>query len=175
MKRILLILLLCGCVEAPQQAKIAPSKAIEPSVQKHAEDAVENVSKSIDAWTGKVVGIVDGDTIDVLNENKETVRLRLHGIDTPERGQPFGNNAKQFVSKSIGGKMIQVEIVDEPDRYGRLIANVSQNGRLINLLLVKEGLAWHSTKYAPDRPDLVHAEKLARVAKLGLWGGSHSL
>ncbi|MEO1980099.1 MAG: hypothetical protein ABGZ24_06260, partial [Fuerstiella sp.] len=56
----------------------------------------------------KVIKIVEGDTIDVLTDDKETIRLRFQGIDTPERGQPFGNNATEFVRDTVGGKMIRL-------------------------------------------------------------------
>ncbi|MCP4509640.1 MAG: hypothetical protein GY826_24960, partial [Fuerstiella sp.] len=71
----------------------------------------------------KVVKIVDGDTIDVLTEDKKTIRLRFNGIDTPERGQPFGNNATKFVSSTVGGKMVRLVMHGE-DKYDRTIADI---------------------------------------------------
>ena len=92
-----------------------------------------------------MIKIIDGDTIDVLTDDKETIRLRFNGIDTPERGQPFGNNATDFVKDMVGGKMVSIIETDEPDRYGRLIADVYHDGKLINLELVRAGLAWHGS------------------------------
>ena len=122
--------------------------------------------------TAKVIKVVDGDTIDVLTDDKETIRIRLNGIDCPERGQPFGNNAKQFVSDSVGGQMVRI-VTHGDDRYGRAIGDIYHDGTLLNLSLVKAGLAWHYVKYATDREDLVQAEQQARALQTGLWGGSH--
>ena len=72
------------------------------------------------AWSGKVIGIADGDTITVLRD-KEQVRITLYGIDTPELGQAFGTKAKQFTSGMVFGEVVVVEPVDT-DRYGRTVA-----------------------------------------------------
>ena len=70
---------------------------------------LENVAEGVTgAVTFKVIKIVDGDTIDVLTDDKKTIRLRFNGIDTPERGQPFGNNATKFVSDTVGGKIVRL-------------------------------------------------------------------
>ena len=71
------------------------------------------------AWSGKVIGIADGDTITVLRD-KEQVRIRLYGIDCPEGGQAFGTKAKQFTSGMVFGEVVEVEPVDT-DRYGRRV------------------------------------------------------
>lgn len=146
--------------------------------------------------TGKVIKVIDGDIIDVLNNDKETIRIRLNGIDCPERGQPFGINATDFLSERLGGKLVRIESHGE-DKYGRTIGDVylpfdSETADLVekhgwtpfkngvdihsipvNSELVATGLAWHCIKYAPDRPDLADAEKTAREEKRGLWSGSH--
>ena len=98
----------------------------------------------------KVVGVIDGDTIDVLTDAKQTIRIRLNGIDAPERGQPFGNNTRETVSESIGGQMARI-VTRGDDRYGRAIGDIYHDGERINLALVKAGMAWHYVKYAPDR------------------------
>ena len=135
--------------------------------------------------TGKVVSIADGDTITILTAEKKQVKIRLNGIDAPERGQPFGRNAKQFISDKIGGQMVRV-VTHGEDRYGRTIGNVYSivydpnvftpygdeyhlKPRLVNLELVRAGLAWHYVRYAPDNKELAEAEKQAREKKLGLW------
>lgn len=118
-------------------------------------------------FTAKVVGITDGDTIDVLLDDKTTQRLRLNGIDAPERGQPFGNNAKQFLSDRIGGQLIQITPLDT-DRYGRTIAELNHNHERITLALVRQGLAWHYVRYSDD-PDLDAAQREAQANARGLW------
>ncbi len=74
--------------------------------------------------TGRVVGIADGDTFTLLLKDNSTVRIRLHGIDTPEKGQPFGNNAKQFTSNLIFNKQVKVKQTDT-DRYGLIVSNIT--------------------------------------------------
>ena len=81
------------------------------------------------AWSGKVVGIADGDTITVLREGKQQVKIRLYGVDCPERGQAFSRKAKQFISEMVFGKVVEVESVDI-DRYNRLVALVTVSKRL---------------------------------------------
>jgi len=74
------------------------------------------------AWSGEVAGIADGDTITVLNSKTlKDVKIRLYGIDAPERGQAFSRRAKQFTSKLVYGKVVEVKVMDA-DRYGRTVA-----------------------------------------------------
>jgi len=96
----------------------------------------------------------------------------LHGIDCPERGQPFGNNATQSLKDSILGNVVKVVSHDQ-DRNDRTIGDIYHNGTLINLSLVKAGLAWHYVKYAPYNTALREAEQQAREMRSGLWAGSH--
>lgn len=74
------------------------------------------------AWTGKVIGIADGDTINALR-NREQVKIRLHGIDTPEKAQAFGNKTKKFTASLVSRKIVDIESVTK-DRYGRIVALV---------------------------------------------------
>jgi len=121
------------------------------------------------AWSGKVIGIADGDTITVLRDN-EQVRIRLYGIDCPERYQAFSKKAKQSTSEMVFGKVVEVEPVDT-DRYGRTVALVTVFQRLVNEELVNAGFAWVYTRYC-DRPICERWKVLeyeAREAKRGLW------
>jgi endonuclease YncB( thermonuclease family) len=127
------------------------------------------------AWSGKVIGVADGDTITVLRD-KEQVRIRLYGIDTPEKGQAFGKKAKQFTSGLLFGKVVEVEPVDI-DRYGRTVALVTVFKRLANEELVNAGFAWVYTRYC-DRPICERWKMLeyeAREAKRGLWSDPHAI
>lgn len=126
-------------------------------------------ASSASAGTYKVIGIVDGDTVDVL-VNNSPLRLRLNGIDTPERGQPFGEKAKSELSKLIGGKFVQY-IVRDTDRYNRSIADIYIGDQYVNLWLVQQGLAWHYVAYSDD-PQLAAAEESAKAAKRGLFSDS---
>ena len=87
-------------------------------------------------FTGKVVGVIDGDSIRVMHEGKAE-QVRLAGIDCPERKQAFGSKAKQSTSALTFGKMVTVEPVAK-DRYGRTVANVLLfKGRMLNHELLK--------------------------------------
>lgn len=121
-----------------------------------------------DSWTGKVVGITDGDTIRILKDGKE-VKIRLHGVDTPEEGQPFGTRAKQFTSTLAFGKSVRAEVF-ESDKYGRSVANIYlEDGRCLNQELVRHGFAWWYQKYAQGDTNLSRLEKEARETQVGLW------
>ncbi|MCH8040150.1 MAG: thermonuclease family protein [Nitrospinae bacterium] len=118
-------------------------------------------------FTGKVVGVADGDTITVLHNGKSE-RIRLNGIDCPEKRQAYGKAAKQFASRLVYGKTVTVTVFEQ-DRYGRTIGDVIlPDGRVLNRELVKAGLAWWYRKYSDDT-SLGHLEAEAREAKRGLW------
>jgi endonuclease YncB( thermonuclease family) len=117
--------------------------------------------------TGKVVGIADGDTLTLL-VGKTQVKVRLDGIDTSERAQPFGRKAGQALAKKVFGKVVQVDDLGK-DRYGRTLGIVRLGKKTINLELVREGWAWWYRKYAPKNKELAAAEEAARKAKRGLW------
>ena len=120
-----------------------------------------------DDFTSHVVGITDGDTITVLNHGVGE-RIRLNGIDCPEKGQPYGHNAKRFTSFLVFGRRVIVRSVGT-DRYGRILAEViMENGRILNHELVKEGLAWWYRQYSTDQ-HLAKLEEQARLEKRGLW------
>ena len=119
-----------------------------------------------------MVRVVNDDTIDVLTNDNQAIRIRLNGIDCPERGQPFGNNATEFLRETIGGQTARI-VQHDQDRYGRTIGDIYHDGTLINLSLVKAGLAWHYVKYAPDNTALHEAERQAREMNNGLWSSAH--
>lgn len=126
----------------------------------------------------KVIRVIDGDTIDVLAADRVMIRLRFNGIDAPERGQPFGNNAKQYLSKTIGGKMVRLRGYGL-DKYNRSITDIylpveNAPDLLINRELVKRGLAWHYKEFS-DNEALAEDERRAQREKIGLWGGSHKI
>lgn len=118
-------------------------------------------------FSGKCVGVADGDTITVLKRGK-AVRVRLYGIDCPERGQDFYRAAKAFTSEHVYGKIVEVSPVDQDD-YGRLVAWVSADGKNLNKELVAGGLAWWYKRYAPNSRELAKLEKKARRERIGIW------
>lgn len=119
------------------------------------------------SFSGKVVGVTDGDTINVMHDGKAE-KIRLNGIDCPESHQDFGNKAKQFASGLVFGKVVTVEVKDI-DKYGRTVGEVLlSDGRSLNRELVKAGYAWWYKKYSNDN-SLGGLEIEARNAKRGLW------
>lgn len=119
------------------------------------------------SWVGKCVGVTDGDTIRVMHERREE-KIRLFGIDCPERGQDYGSSARRFTAKMAFGKLVQVTQVSR-DRYGRVVAWVEVDGQSINKELVRAGLAWWYRRYAKNRHELAELEAEARTNKTGLW------
>lgn len=111
---------------------------------------------------GKVVSIADGDTITVLDAEKVQHKIRLEGIDSPEKGQAFGTKSKEMLSELVGGKDVVVTW-EKKDRNGRILGDVH-----INLEMVQDGLAWHYKQYSKAKA-LADAEDEARKAKKGLW------
>jgi endonuclease YncB( thermonuclease family) len=124
------------------------------------------------AFTAEVISVADGDTITVLDHDKQKIKIRLYGIDCPERKQPFGNRARQATRDAVHGKVVYVTPV-EKDRYGRTVAIVAAPGReMLNSWLVKEGLAWvypQFCKQADICDRLRELEQEAREGKVGLW------
>ncbi|MDF1525928.1 MAG: thermonuclease family protein [bacterium] len=119
------------------------------------------------SFTGEVVGVLDGDTIEVMRRGV-AVRVRLDGIDCPERKQAFGARTKQFTSKLSFAE--KVTVIDKgKDRYGRTIGEVIlPDGTSLNKRLVAEGYAWWYSRYSDDE-ELRNLQAEAREAKKGLW------
>jgi len=120
---------------------------------------------------GKVVKIIDGDTFDILTKEKKTLRVRMNGIDCPERKQDFYQSAKNALSGYIFNKEVKLSITGY-DRNKRAIAMVYHNGDNINLAMIRSGFAWHFKKYSTDT-SFAKAEQQARLARKGLWSMDH--
>jgi endonuclease YncB( thermonuclease family) len=119
-------------------------------------------------YAARCVGVADGDTLTVLRDGNVQERIRLEGIDAPEKSQDYGQRSKAFTSAMTFGKVVTVQ-AKERDRYGRTVGTViAPDGRSVNLELVKAGLAWHYREYSKD-PTLAEAERSAREVKQGLW------
>src|SRR5215510_13164214 len=129
---------------------------------------------SAEPFTGKVVGILDGGTLSVLHKGK-AVQVRLHGVDTPEKAQAFGTQARKFTSDRVFQQMFTV-MVQNTDRYGRLVGDVLfPDGRSLKQELVQAGMAWWYRPYAPNDIMLAQLEAEARTAKRGLWADAHPI
>ena len=119
-----------------------------------------------DSFTGKCVGVSDGDTVSVMKDGA-AAKVRLNGIDCPESGQDFGARAKQFTSGFVFGKDVKV-VWEEKDRYGRLLGTVYVGTVNVCEALVEKGLAWHYVKYSDDKR-LHKLESVAKKAGVGVW------
>jgi micrococcal nuclease len=117
--------------------------------------------------------IIDGDTFEG-RANDSTFRIRLNGIDAPERGQDFYNVSKQRLGELCKESPLLVTLINK-DRYGRWIADVHNSNKIfINYKLVEEGLAWHFKKYSSDTL-LAALENKARANRTGLWANNNPM
>lgn len=127
--------------------------------------------------TGKCTYVQDGDSLKFIPEGAtEEVRLRLYGIDAPEKGQEFSRQSREFLSKLTQKKNIRVEVQDI-DRYGRYIGKVYVGSTYVNREVLRAGLAWYYTHHADnDRDsDLQKAQQSARKAAKGLWSNPNAV
>ncbi|MDP1635997.1 MAG: thermonuclease family protein [Gallionellaceae bacterium] len=122
---------------------------------------------------GRVVAVTDGDTVKVLDASHTEWKIRLMGIDAPEKKQAFGNRSKSNLSDLVYGKSVTVEY-SKKDRYGRIVGKILVNGVDANLEQVRAGMAWHYKQYAKeqiaeDRETYARAEEQSRTGRQGLW------
>lgn len=126
-----------------------------------------------DVLSGRVVGVADGDTITVLDRTNTQHKIRLNGIDAPEKSQAFGNVSKKSLSDMVFNQQVDVDWLKE-DRYGRKVGKVLLNNEDVNLEQIKRGMAWYFKKYKgdlvqEDRIAYVQAEQEAEANRVGLW------
>jgi len=122
---------------------------------------------------GKVIGVADGDTVTLLDDQKNQHKIRLQGIDAPEKAQAFGNKSKQSLHEMVHGKEVFVD-VQKKDKYGRSVGKILVNQTDACLEQIKRGMVWHYKQYAneqspEDRDVYAQAESTARAQSLGLW------
>ena len=122
---------------------------------------------------GLVVGVADGDTITVLDQQKNTYKIRLQGIDAPEKKQAFGEKSKQSLHDLVHSKQVRIEY-DKEDKYGRIVGKVTVDDLDICLQQLVLGMAWHYKKYqneqsVSDRALYSETELKSKSLKLGLW------
>ena len=133
-------------------------------------------------FAGKVVGVADGDTLTILTEDKQQHRIRISGIDAPEKAQPFGNRSKQNLERMAKGKDALADC-PKADRYGRAVCKVLVQpadcpacGKTLDVghAQISAGLAWWYRAYAKeqsveDRGRYESEENEARLRKRGIW------
>ena len=122
---------------------------------------------------GRVVAVADGDTLTVLDAQQKQHKIRLLGIDAPEKAQPFGQKSKESLSLLAFQKQVQVRS-SKKDRYGRTVGQVFVGNTDVCLEQVKLGMAWHYKAYQreqlpEDRVLYARAELQAREQRVGLW------
>lgn len=127
-------------------------------------------------WKGKVVKVLDGDTLHV-KKGKKVIKIRLYGVDCPEKRQKFGTEATEFATQLLLGKKVRVETM-HTDQYGRTVGVVSVGRKMLNRELVRVGYAWVYPAYCKKQPlcaELSSLEKQAKKKKIGLWRGRKPL
>jgi endonuclease YncB( thermonuclease family) len=129
--------------------------------------SVATAAKPHYALTGKVVAISDGDTLTILDDSKTQHKIRLAGIDSPEKKQAFGNKAREALGDKVFQQLVRVEVIDV-DRYHREVGRIYLGERFINMEMVRDGFAWRYIQY--DKPgEFAAAEADAREHRRGLW------
>lgn len=133
--------------------------------------------------TGKVVQVVDGDTLEVLDSQDVRHRIRILGIDAPEggkipeHGQPYGSQARDALKELVGAQPVRVVWRKQDSPYkgheGRILGDVYVDNAAgksvwVNRAMIDAGLAWHFRHY-DQRKELEDAERTARNEKRGLW------
>ncbi len=158
-----LLLLLSACEARPHPNQAAAPAASAP----HRGETL----------VGRIVGISDGDTVKVLTADLTEHKIRLAGIDTPEKAQAYGKVAKYELSQRAFGKQAEVRVLAR-DRYGRSVAQVSVDGKDLGLTMLEAGLAWFYRDYQKElspgaRQAYDAAEIRAKQAGEGLWRDAH--
>lgn len=123
--------------------------------------------------TGKVVKVVDGDTIHVLDAGRSLYKVRFGAIDAPERGQPYYRRSREHLSSLVAGQTVSVQW-HKTDQYRRLVGKVLLKGTDVGLVQVEDGFAWYFTRFAneqslEDRRAYEAAEERARKRRLNIW------
>jgi endonuclease YncB( thermonuclease family) len=122
---------------------------------------------------GQVTAVPDGDTLELLADGDIPMRVRVAGIDAPEKGQPFGRQARMAMRDLVSGREVMVEWTKR-DRYGRILGTVYVDGADVGWVMLRSGWAWHYKQYERDqslsqRMQYAEAEGVARLEAVGLW------
>lgn len=124
---------------------------------------------SADTLTGKVVRIADGDTVTIL-VGKDQFRVRLFGIDAPERGQDHSRKSREALADLVFEKDVRV-VVKDKDRYGRIVGDIYVGDLFVNEKMINDGWAWNYARFSHSK-HYAELEWDARQAKKGLWAGN---
>lgn len=156
-------------------ASCTTTKQPQPDSTKPSPTATaERPPRSTGSITGKVIAVSDGDTLKVLDENNVEHKIRLKGIDAPEKKQDFGQKSKDSLSELVFGKTVTIDNTST-DRYDRTVGKVIiENNKDVNLEQIRRGMAWFYKDYsrelnAFDKSEYAKSEELAKNDKKGLW------
>ncbi|XP_059457145.1 staphylococcal-like nuclease CAN2 [Corylus avellana] len=157
----------------PRESSCIPSDVQIAVVQRSEARAKKNYAEA-DALHKRIIN--SGYRVLHNFQNKEEIlarkcRIRLRGIDAPENSMPYGEEAKEELTNIVQGKCLRVLVYDE-DQYGRCVGDVYCNGKFVQELMLKKGLAWHYTAY-DQRPEFAKWEKEARAKRVGLWASAN--
>lgn len=122
---------------------------------------------------GTVISVTDGDTVLVMGEGTKPFKVRLAGIDAPEREQAYGTKSKQALSKLVWKKVVRLQ-GNKKDRYGRTVSRLFVDNVDISAAMVEQGAAWVYRRYTKD-PALYRAEKRAKANRAGLWNANNTI
>ena len=117
-------------------------------------------------FTAKVIAVLDGDTV-LVKRAKGLVKIRLVGIDAPEKAQTFGESSKRSLSDMVMGKQVNIKS-QAIDKYGRMVASINVNGLDVNAEQLRRGMAWENSNFHSDKKLLALQEE-AKQATRGLW------
>ena len=127
-------------------------------------------------YLGNIPGIVtkvyDGDTL-TLQNNNGVYKIRLAGIDAPEKRQAYGSKAQEYLYRMVKDKFVYV-VVQDKDRYGRYVGKIMVNDIDANAEMLRAGFAWHYKKY-DNNPVYSRIEMEARKSKVGLWSDKNPI
>jgi len=134
--------------------------------------------------SGKVINVIDGDTVTIRDVNYEEHRIRLGEIDSPEKGQEYGKESAAETKKLLINQQVNVfwkkkdnftwKTTDRQEKRGRIIGGIYIGERFINRELVERGAAWHYKEFSSDET-LTQAEASAKKNKYGLWSNPNPI
>jgi len=140
-----------------------------------AQGGAPSIAKSAAPWSvkGTVTKVVDGDTLHVVDGAQQLHKIRIAGIDTPERGQPHVRTSRAHLARLVDGRPVSA-LCHKRDQYRREICVVLAGGADVGLEQVRAGMAWWFERFADeqsvdDRRRYERAQAAARGARLGLW------
>jgi len=163
----ILLLIMAGCITCG-------SKNIQSNNDESQEKRIfEKIKiKKGDTITGKVISIFDGDTYELLIKGDTTIRVRMEGIDAPEKGMPYNKKAKKYLSELCFNKNVKLLVTGE-DKYNRVLGfTFAYDSIELSHEMIRAGLAWHFKKYNSDT-DLSELEIKAKELRIGLWQDKH--